>query len=122
MATPLTLEQIMEFAKLKNAAAERGDYAFKFQNRWWVLGENGGISFSYPEPEGQTHEVIANMRLIWPSTVKLLQQPHVQNQLLFQEQMVNWDAVNDMERQCGLPETPCPDSPVTKRLGLTKSQ
>lgn len=118
----LTLEQIVEFAKLRNAAVERGDYAFKFLNGWWVLGDNGVISYSYPEPEGQTHEAIANMGQIWPSMVKLLQQPHVQEQLLFQEQMVNWDAVNDMERQCGLPETPCPDSPVTKRLGLSKSK
>jgi hypothetical protein len=120
MATFLTREQITEFAKLRNAAVARGDYAFQFLNRWWVLGDNGEISYSYPEPEGQTHEAIANMRQIWPLMVKLLQQPHVHESLIMQGQKVNWDAVNDMERQCGLPQTPCPDSIATQKLGLKR--
>jgi hypothetical protein len=114
----LTLEQIVEFGKMRDAAIARGDYAFQFQNRWWVLGENNEISYSYPEPEGQTHEAIANMRKLLPMMVKMLQQPHVHDSLLLQEQVVNWDVLNDMERQCGLPQTPCPDSIATQKLGL----
>ena len=120
MPTMLTPEQIVEFGKKREAALGRGDYAFQFQNRWWILGEDGEISCSCPEPEGQTHEAIANMRRVWPMMVKLLQQPHVQNSLLVQEKVVNWDAVNDVERQCGLPLTPCPESFTTQKLGLKK--
>jgi hypothetical protein len=120
MSTPLTLEQIAEFANLRNAAIARGNYVFQFLNRWWVLGENGEISYSYPEPEGQTHEAIANMRQLLPTMVKLLQQPHVHESLIMQGQKVNWDVLNDMERQCGLPQTPCPDSIATQKLGLKK--
>ena len=120
MVTKLTLEQIQEFAKLKNDAIAHGDYAFPFLNRWWVLGENGEISYSYPEPEGQTHDAIANMRTLLPMFVKLLQQPHVHDSLIMQDQKVDWDVINDMERQCGLPHTPCPDSIATQRLGLKK--
>jgi len=120
MATPLTLVQIAEFGKRRDAAIAHGEYAFQFLNRWWVLGENGEISYSYPEPEGQTHEAIARMREIWPMMVKLLQQPHVHESLIMQGQKVNWDAVNDLERQCGLSQTPCPDSIATQKLGLKK--
>jgi hypothetical protein len=120
MPTMLTPEQIVEFGKKRAAALRRGDYAFQFLNRWWILGEDGEISYSYPEPEGQTHEAIANMRQLWPVMVKLLQQPHVQDSLVSQEQVVNWDAVNDIERQCGLPLTPCPNSLSTQKLGLKK--
>jgi hypothetical protein len=120
MTTKLTQEQIAELGELKNAAVARGDYTFQFLKRWWVLGENGEISYSYPEPEGQTHEAIANMRAIWPTMVQLLQQPHVQQSLIVQGQKVNWDVVNDIERQCGLPETPCPNSIATQKLGLRK--
>lgn len=120
MATPLTPEQIVEFGKRRDAALARRDYAFQFLNRWWVLGEDGNISFSYPEPEGQTHEAIANMRQLLPMMVKLLQQRHVHDSLVVQEQVVNWDVVNDIERQCGLPLTPCPDSIATQKLGLKK--
>ena len=120
MAPPLTPEQIVEFGRNRAAAIARGDYAFQFLNRWWVLGEDGEISYSYPEPEGQTHEAIANMRQLWPTMVKLLQQPHVHDSLLAQEQVVNWDVVNDIERQCGLPQTPCPNSIATQRDGLKK--
>jgi len=118
MAVQLTLEQMEDFVRLKEAATQRGDYSFQFLNRWWVLGDDGEISFSYPEPEGQTHEAIANMRGLWPLMVRLLQDPQVHASLLAQGQKVNWDVVNDMERQCGLPLTPCPDSIATQRLGL----
>lgn len=120
MATPLTLEQIAEFGKRRAAALARGDYVFEFLNRWWVLGENGQISYSYPEPEGQTHEAIANMRSVLPTMVKLLQQSYVHESLIMQGQKFNWDVINDMERQCGLPQTPCPNSIATQRLGLEK--
>ena len=50
--------------------------------------------------------------------VRLLQQPHIQDTLRIQQHVVNWDAVNEIERECGLPETPCPQSDVTRRLGL----
>jgi hypothetical protein len=122
MATELTLEQLKEFGKRRNAALTRGDYSFQFLDRWWVLGEKGEISYSYPVPEGQTHEAIANMRVLLPMMVKLLQQPHVHESLIMQGQSVNWDVVNDMERQCGLPKTPCPDSVATQKLGLNKEK
>ena len=114
----LTPEQIVEFGKRRDAAIALGDYAFEFLNRWWVLGENGEISYSYPEPEGQTHEAIANMRVLFPMMVNLWLQPHIQRSLIIQGQVVNWDLVNDVEHQCGLPLTPCPDSPATQKLGL----
>jgi hypothetical protein len=94
----LTLEQLAQFGELRDAAIEQGAGAFQFLGRWWVLGADGEIAYSYPEPEGQTHEAIANMRVLWPMMVKLLQQPHVQQSLINQGQMVNWDLVNDIER------------------------
>jgi hypothetical protein len=121
MAKKLTLEELAQFAKLRDDAIAQGASSFQFLGRWWVLDTNGEITYSYPEPEGQTHEAIANMRVLWPPMVKLLQQPHVQQSLLDQGQKVNWDAVNDLERQCGLPQTPCPDSIATQRLGLKKN-
>jgi hypothetical protein len=69
MASGLTLEQLTEFGKRKTAAVARGDYRFQFLNRWWVLEENGEISYSDPESEGQTHEAIANMRELLPTMV-----------------------------------------------------
>lgn len=66
----------------------------------------------------QTPEAIARMRELWPMMVNLLKQSHIQEQLRIQSQVVNWDAVNEVERECGLPETPCPESDVTLRLGL----
>ena len=65
-------------------------------------------------------ESIATMRVIWPMMVELLKQPQIQYQLRIQQEVVNWDAINEVERECGLPETPCPESDVTKRLGLEK--
>jgi hypothetical protein len=50
--------------------------------------------------------------------VHLLQQPHFQENLRIQQQVVNWDAISEVEPECGLAETPCPDSDVTKWLGL----
>src|SRR5580704_9579876 len=118
MSVKFTLEQISEFGKHRAEALSRGDYRFEFLGRWWVLGPDGQISYSYPEPEGQTHEAIANMRELFPQMVQLLQQPHVHESLLMQGQKINWDMVNDIERQCGLPQTPCPDSAATQKLGL----
>jgi hypothetical protein len=66
----------------------------------------------------QTPQAIATMRQLWPMMVDLLKKPHFQQQLRIQAQVVNWDVINDVERQCGLPLTPCPDSDVTKHLGL----
>jgi hypothetical protein len=70
----------------------------------------------------QTPEAIAAMRELWPMMVRLLLQPHIQASLRVQRQVVNWDAVNEVERECGLPETPCPETDVTRRLGLKKSE
>jgi hypothetical protein len=120
--TKLTPEQIVEWEKLRASAFARGDGRFEFLGTVWVLGAGGEISYGYPRPEGQTHEAIANMRVLFPLLVKLLQQPHIQNDLIIQEQKVNWDAINDIERQCGLPQTPCPDSLATQRCGLTEKK
>jgi hypothetical protein len=120
MAIELTLEQIKEFGKRRLAAIARGDYRFEFLGRWWVLGEDGQISYSYPEPEGQTHDAIANMREMLPMIVKMFQQPHVHESMMMQGQKLNWDMINDMERQCGLAQTPCPNSIATQKLGLKK--
>lgn len=120
MADELTMEQMVKFAELKEAAVVRGESRFQFHGRWWVLGANGEISYSYPEPEGQTHQAIDNMRELLPSLVRLLQTPFAQNGLMIEGKKINWDVINDMERQCGLPQTPCPDSVATQRLGLKK--
>jgi hypothetical protein len=65
-----------------------------------------------------TPEAIARMRELFPMIVGLLKMPHIQETLRVQGQVVNWDAINEVERECGLPETPCPESDVTLRLGL----
>lgn len=120
MADELTTEQMLKFAELKVAAVARGESRFQFLGRWWVLDANGGISYSYPEPEGQTHRAIDDMRELLPLFVKLLQTPFAQNGLISEGKKINWDVINDMERQCGLPLTPCPDSVATQKLGLKK--
>jgi len=66
----------------------------------------------------QPPEAVTNWRMLLPIIVEWLLNPIAEKQLLFQQKVVNWDVINDMERQCGLPETPCPDSPVLKRDGL----
>jgi len=118
----LTPEQLVEWEKLRAAAVERGASRFEFHGTVWVLGPDGVIKYGYPRPEGQTHEAIANMRELLPTVVKMFQQPHVHESLILQEQKVNWDVINDMERQCGLPQTPCPNSIATQRCGLTEKQ
>jgi hypothetical protein len=60
------------------------------------------------------------MRETLPTMVGLLKLPHVQDSLRLQGKVINWDAINEMERACGLPETPCPNSDVTQKLGLEK--
>jgi len=62
------------------------------------------------------------MRTLWPKMVGLLLLPHIQDTLRLQQQVVNWDEINAIERECGLPETPCPDTDVTLRLGLGKAK
>ncbi len=64
----------------------------------------------------------AFMRETFPPLVNLFTLPHIQDALRVQGQVVNWDAINEIERACGLPETKCPDSDVTLRLGLAKAE
>jgi hypothetical protein len=120
--TKLKPEQIAEWEQLRAAAFERGDDRFEFLGTVWVLGASGEITHGYPRPEGQTHDAIASMRELLPIFVKTFQLPHIQESLLIQGQKVNWDAINDMERQCGLPQTPCPNSLATQRCGLTEEK
>ena len=68
----------------------------------------------------QTPQAISAMRELWPMMVNLLKTPGMQQQLLIEQKVVNWDAINEVERECGLPITPCPDSPILKYLGLEK--
>ena len=67
--------------------------------------------------EENTPEAKANMRIIFPMFVDLLRQKHVQEHLAIQRKVVDWDAINATERDCSLPESECPDSPVTVRRG-----
>jgi len=62
------------------------------------------------------------MRETLPIMVDLLKLPHVQESLRIQKKVINWDEINEMERACGLPETPCPDSDVTRHLEKTRDQ
>lgn len=66
----------------------------------------------------QTPRAIAAMRELLPTMVKLLTSPGTHESLRIQGQVINWDAVNEIERECGMPLTPCPDSDVTLHLGL----
>jgi|HubBroStandDraft_3_1064219.scaffolds.fasta_scaffold448759_1 hypothetical protein len=66
----------------------------------------------------QTPQAIAYMRELLPTMVKLLQAPAVHQSLRIQQQAVNWDAINAIEEECGLPLTPCPNTDVTLHLGL----
>ena len=116
----ITLEQMLEFAKRARMALARGDDRFEWLNRWWVIGPDGKISYSYPEPEGQTHEDIDYMRATVPHMVKMMQMPEAQQQFLDKGEVLNWDMINDMETRCGLPLTPCPNSIATQKLGLKK--
>ena len=61
---------------------------------------------------------IPYMRETFPMMVDMLKLAHVHEHLRIQGKVINWDAINEIERACGLPETPCPDSAVTLRLGL----
>jgi hypothetical protein len=70
----------------------------------------------------QTPEAIATMRMLMPMLVEWLLNPIAEQQFLLQQKVLNWDVINDMERQCGLPETPCPDSPVFRRDGLNTTR
>jgi hypothetical protein len=119
MTDSLSFEEMAEMARLQTEALNRGERIFEFLGRFWVLGDDGKLDYSYPRPKGQTHEAIANMRKLLPLMVGLFQQPHIQQSLIVQEQMVNWDVINDMERQCGLTLTPCPASIATQRRGLS---
>lgn len=66
----------------------------------------------------QTPQAIATMRQLFPMFVKFLLSPGMQQQRLTQQEVINWDVINDIERQCGLPPTPCPDHVTTQHLGL----
>jgi|HubBroStandDraft_2_1064218.scaffolds.fasta_scaffold57747_3 hypothetical protein len=61
---------------------------------------------------------IPYMRETFPMMVDMLKLAHVHEHLRIQGKVINWDAINEIERACGFPETPCPDSAVTLRLGL----
>ena len=70
----------------------------------------------------QTPHAIASMRELWPMMVELLKTPGMQQQLRIQAKVVNWDAVNDVERECGLPVTPMPDCEVFEHGGLIEKK
>ena len=70
----------------------------------------------------QSSHAIASMRELLPTMVKLLSAPAVHDSLRIQGQVINWDVINDIERECGMPLTPCPDSDVTVRLGLKDTE
>jgi hypothetical protein len=120
MVVNLTPVQMVEYERLRAQAFARGESRFEFEGQVSVLGADGRVTYGYPKPEGQTHEAIANMRELFPMLVRMLQLPHIQNDLMNQGQKVNWDVINDVERQCGLPLTPCPNSIATQRCGLKK--
>ena len=61
---------------------------------------------------------IALMRELLPSMMTMLTSPGVHDSLRMQGQVINWDAINEIERECGMPLTPCPNSDVTRHLGL----
>ena len=66
----------------------------------------------------QTPRAIAAMRELLPVMTKMLTSPVVHESLRIQEQVINWDAFNAIEGECGVPLTPCPNSDVTLHLGL----
>jgi len=70
----------------------------------------------------QTPQAIASMRQLFPLFVKFLTSPGGEQSLLIQQQVVNWDFINDIERECGLPLTPCPNSVVYRHLGLDEQK
>jgi len=70
----------------------------------------------------QTPQAIAYMRETLPMMIKLLQSRGAQESLRISGEAINWDAINAIEEECGLPLTPCPDSDVTVRLGLKNDQ
>jgi hypothetical protein len=87
-----------------------------------LRSQNGRLSDKgEPFMPRQSAHAIASMRQLLPSMLQLLTSPVVHDQLRIQGEVINWDAVNDIERECGMPETPCPDSDVTLRLGLDEN-
>jgi hypothetical protein len=66
----------------------------------------------------QSPKSIAYMRQMLPAMIKLLLLPASQDSLRTQQVVFNWDEINAIERECGLPETQCPNTDVLKRLGL----
>ena len=62
--------------------------------------------------------ILAAILASLPTMIKLLQSPVTQESLRISGDAINWDAINAIEAECGLPLTPCPDSDVTLHLGL----
>lgn len=112
---------MLDFVNMARLAITRGHDRFEFHGRWFVLNEEGKPIYSYPEPQPeQTHADIDNMRATLPYMVKILQIPQMHEQLLVEGKLIDWDAVNDSERACGLPLTPCPEHIAELRRILKK--
>ncbi len=67
-----------------------------------------------------TPKTAAYMRENWPNMVKLLQNPQFHGSFLTQGIVMDWAEINEMERELGLPVTPCPSSPVFEERGKKK--
>jgi len=63
----------------------------------------------------QTPQAIATMRKFLPFMREMLLSPGVHESMRIQGTFVDWDAFNDIERACGVPLTPCPNTDVTLR-------
>jgi hypothetical protein len=65
----------------------------------------------------QTPQAIAAMRKFLPCMREMLTSPAVHEGMRIQGKFIDWDAFNEIERACGVPLTPCPDTDVTLRAG-----
>jgi hypothetical protein len=63
----------------------------------------------------QTPQAIAAMREFLPFMREMLTSHVVHESLRTQGKVIDWNAFNEIERACGVPLTPCPDTDVARR-------
>jgi hypothetical protein len=63
------------------------------------------------------------IRVMWPTFVQWLSMPSTLEQLREKNQQpMNWNWVNHVEKKAGLPPSPMPDHPGAERRKLTPEQ
>src|SRR6266851_3630754 len=62
---------------------------------------------------------VAYMRPLFPAFIEWLKKPETLDQFAEQGKKINWNWVNEVERQCSLQQTPCPQHVAAGQWDLT---